>query len=227
MTVNDYLSLITSQYVGQPNFAATISTDVGVPVQVQQLLSSMIAIFDIDTPPVGNQLDIIGQWVGVSRSVAIPIAGAFFRWAQVPPAPSDTYLNGWDYGTWQPSNAPSEITVLPDDAYLTLIKAKIASNNWDGTTNGAYSIWDALFATIKIFIFDRQNMSYDIAIIGGIIDTLTLALITGGYIQLRPEGVKINNYYVSIDSNPVFAWDLETTLLQGWDEGSWAVQTPA
>ncbi len=221
MTVDDYLSLMTSEYVGQPKFAATISTDVGIQVQVQQLLASMIPIFDIDTPPVGAQLDIIGQWVGVSRNVAIPISGAYFEWDSV------SYLNGWDYGTWQPSGAPSQVTQLPDDAYLTLIKAKIASNNWDGTTNGAYAIWDSLFSTIKIFILDRQNMSYDMAIIGGTIDTLTLALITGGYIQLRPEGVKINNYFVSIDSNPVFAWDLDTPLLQGWDLGSWAVQTPA
>lgn len=221
MTVQDYLDLMTSEYVGQPNFTAVISADVGVQVQVQQLMAAMVPLFDIDTPPVGNQLDIIGQWVGVSRNVAIPIPGVYFEWD------SASYLNGWDYGTWQPAGAPSEITTLPDDAYLTLIKAKIASNNWDGTTNGAYAIWDGLFSTIRIFILDRQNMSYDMAIIGGTIDTLTLALITGGYIQLRPEGVKINNYYVSIDSNPVFAWDIETDLLQGWDEGSWANQIPA
>lgn len=221
MTVDDYLALMTSEYVGQPNFAATLSTDVGVQVQVQQLMASMLPIFDIDTPPVGAQLDIIGKWVGVSRNVAVPIPGVFFEWD------SDTYLNGWDYGTWSPQNTPTDITVLPDDAYLTLIKAKIASNNWDGTTNGAYAIWDSIFSTIQIFILDRQNMSYDMAIIGGTIDTLTLALITGGYIQLRPEGVKINNYFVSIDSNPVFAWDLDTALLQGWDLGTWANQIPA
>lgn len=221
MTAQDYIDLVTSEYADQPNFLATISTDVGVPVQVQALMTAMIALFDIDTPPVGNQLDIIGQWVGVSRNVAIPISGAYFEWD------SATYANGWDYGTWQPSNQPTQITQLPDDTYLTLIKAKIAANNWDGTTNGAYAIWDNLFTAIRILILDRQNMSYDMAIVGGVIDTLTLALITGGYIQLRPEGVKINNYYVSIDSNPVFAWDVESALLQGWDEGSWAVQIPA
>lgn len=220
MTVDDYLALMTSEYVGQPKFAATISLDVGLQVQVQSLMASMIEIFDIDTPPVGSQLDIIGKWVGVSRNVAIPITGVFFEWD------SASYLNGWDYGSWSPSGSPSQITALPDDAYLTLIKAKIASNNWDGTTNGAYEIWDSLFSQVRILIMDRQNMSYDMAIVGGTIDTLTLALITGGYIQLRPEGVKINNYYVSIDSNPVFAWDIESTLLKGWNEGSWANQIP-
>ncbi len=221
MTVDDYIGLVTSEYAGQPNFAAVLSADVGVQAQVQALMASMIPLFDLDTPPVGNQLDIIGQWVGVSRDVAVPISGVYFEWD------SASYLNGWDYGTWQPSSAPSQITQLPDDAYLTLIKAKIAANNWDGTTNGAYAIWDSLFTQFQIIILDRQNMSYDMAIIGGIVDTLTLALITGGYIQLRPEGVRINNYFVSIDTNPVFAWDLDTPLLQGWDLGSWAVQIPA
>jgi hypothetical protein len=221
MTVQDYIDLVTSEYAEQPNFIAMLGLDVGVPARVQQLMSAMIALFDIDTPPVGEQLDIIGQWVGVSRNVSVPISGAYFEWD------SATYENGWDYGSWQPTGGDSEITVLPDDAYLTLIKAKIAANNWDGTINGAYEIWDALFSDIEIFILDHQNMSYDLAIIGAAIDTVTLALITGGYIQLRPEGVKINNYFVSIDADPVFAWDLDTPLLKGWDEAKWAVVRPA
>lgn len=221
MTVQDYIDLSTSEYAGQPNFAAVLAANVSVPTRVQDLMSSLVALFDLETPPAGNQLDIIGEWVGVSRSVQIPISGVFFEWD------SATYANGWDYGTWRPEGSPGDVTELPDDAYLTLIKAKIASNNWDGTINGAYEIWDALFATIEIIILDRQNMSYDMAIIGGIIDSLTLALITGGYIQLRPEGVKINNYYVSIDAEPVFSWDLSTPLLKGWDEGKWALVSPA
>lgn len=215
MQVQDYINLVTSEYAGQPDFLSVISANVATPVQVQTLLAAMIALFDIDTPPVGKQLDIIGQWVGVSRNVQVPISGAFFEWDSV------SYLNGWDYGTWQPADAPTQITSLPDDAYLTLLKGRIAANNWDGTINGAYAIWDNLFSQFKILIMDRQNMSYDMAIVGGIVDTLTLALIEGGYIQLRPEGVKINNYLVSIDSNPVFAWDIENSLMQGWDEGEW------
>lgn len=221
MTVQEYIDLITSEYADQPNFLATMTANLQTPVQVQSLLKAMIALFDLDTPPRGDQLDIIGEWVGISRRVNVPIPGVYFEWD------SATYENGWDYGTWQPTGGDTEVTELPDDAYLTLIKAKIASNNWDGTINGAYEIWDSLFSTIEIFIFDKQDMSFDIGIFGGVIDSLTLALITGGYIQLRPEGVKINNYFVSIDSDPVFAWDLDTDLLKGWDEGKWAVVSPA
>lgn len=215
MTIQDYLNLITSSWDEQPNFTAMISADVSLPVQIQNLLTSMIPIFDLDTPPVGQQLDIIGQWVGVTRQVNIPIAGIYFSWDD------ENIATGWDLGTWQPFDAPTNITTLPDDAYLTLIKARIAANNWDGTTNGAYAIWDSLFPNFTILIQDNQNMTYALAVLGGLVDSLTLALITGGYIPLRPEGVMVSEYYVSVDTNPAFAWDVESVSLGGWDEASW------
>lgn len=217
MTVQDYLNLITSSWFQKPNYTSMISLDVSLPVQIQSLLNSMIPIFDLSLPPVGNQLDIIGQWVGITRNVNVPIAGVFFSWDGGDPTV------GWDFGSWQPANAPQNITVLPDDAYLTLILAKIAANNWDGTTNGAYAIWDSLFPQFTILIEDNLNMTYGLAIIGGIVDSLTLALITGGYIPLRPEGVMVSEYYVSVDTNPAFAWDIPSpsASLAGWDTGSW------
>ncbi len=216
----DYLDLVTSEYKQQPSFNAMLSFMVAVQVRVQALMNQMNGVgspslFDLSTPPVGNQLDIIGQWVGVSRIVHIPIGGVYFSWDG-----SDASV-GWDFGSWQPTSAPSTITSLPDDVYLNLILATIAANNWDGTTTGAYAIWAQIFPQFRILIQDNCNMTYDLAIIGGIVDSLTLALITGGYIQLRPEGVRVDKYFVSIDTNPAFCWDVETTLLKGWDEGSW------
>jgi hypothetical protein len=216
MEIQDYLDLVTSEYKNQPNFNAMLSFMVAVQAQVQKLMLAMqTTLFDLSTPPVGNQLDIIGQWVGISRTVNIPIAGVYFSWDG-----TDASV-GWNFGTWQPSTAPTTITTLPDDAYLNLILAKIAANNWDGTTTGAYAIWAAVFPQFRILIQDNCNMTYDLAVIGGIVDSLTLALITGGYIQLRPEGVRIDKYFVSIDTNPAFCWDVESTLAKGWDEGSW------
>lgn len=215
MTTQDYIDLVTSEYVKQDIFIQTLSLDVSPMVTVQNLMLSMIPLFDVDTA-VGDQLDIIGQWVGVSRDVILPITGVYFSWDGTDPTV------GWDFGSWQPSNQPTAVTVLPDDSYRLLVKARIAANQWDGTTNGAYAIWDSLFTDITILIQDHQDMSYDLGIVGSAIDSLTLALITGGYIPLKPEGVRVNEYFIPIDDNPVFAWDIENTLLQGWDEGSWA-----
>lgn len=212
MNLNEYLNLIPAENRSKPNFIAMLSADLAIPLRVQDLMRSMIPIFDVDTA-VGDQLDIIGKWVGISRNVTIPIAGVYFSW-------DGDFTVGWDYGTWK-GVQPGDITVLPDDAYRTLIKAKIAANQWDGTTTGAYEIWDEVFAGLQILIFDNQDMSYDLAIVGGIIDSLTLALITGGYIPLKPEGVRVNFYYVSVDSGPLFAWDEDSEFMKGWEEGSW------
>lgn len=211
-TTQTYLDLITSEFQGQPNFEATISSITDVLVQIQVLLASMITIFDLDLIPVGNQLDIIGQWVGVSRILNTPIAGVFFTW-------DDTALDGWDSGVWQ--GTQTEITVLPDDVYLTLINAKIAINTWNGTTDGIYTIWAALLPQYNILIFDNQNMTFYVAIQGTPPDALTQALITGGYFVPRPEGVQITDYIFGVDDNPLFAWDLENASLSGWDVGSW------
>lgn len=219
MTVDDYLNLITSEHRQKLNYSAMVSFGSEVYVRIQDLLSSLIPKFDVDVA-VGDQLDIIGQWVGVSRNIAIPISGVYFTW-------DADYTLGWDYGTWQPANQPTDVVSLPDDAYRTLIRAKISANSWDGTTSGAYAIWDQVFPTITILIQDNQNMSYDLAFVGGIIDSLTAALITGGYIPLKPEGVRVNTYFVPVDSGPLFAWDLEADLVKGWDEGSWARELTA
>lgn len=219
-TAQTYLNLITSEHQNQPNFSAMVSFGVATMVQVQALMAQMSGpLFDLSTPPVGNQLDIIGQWAGVSRNVNIPITGILFTWDGIT-------ADGWGFGVWSSAENPSSITVLPDGAYLSLILAKIAANQWNGTTEGAYAVWAVAFPQYNLLIQDNQNMSFAIAIQGMPLDSLTLALLTGGYIPLRPEGVEITEYIVPVDTNPLFGWDLDTTFVQGWGTGSWGAEYP-
>ncbi|CAB4150068.1 Protein of unknown function DUF2612 [uncultured Caudovirales phage] len=213
MTLIQYLNLITSQHRDKPKFLATVDLNTAVQRRVQDLLASMPEKFDVDNA-VGQQLDVIGQWVGISRNVAIPVDGVYFSW-------DGSEFVGWEFGVWQDNLQPATISTLPDDVYRTLIRAKIAANRWDGTTEGAYEVWDAVFPNLTILIQDNQNMSYGLIIQGGIIDSLTLALLTGGYIPLKPEGVRVTNYYVPVDTGPVFGWDVESDFIGGWDEASW------
>jgi hypothetical protein len=216
-TIETYQGLITSEYAEQPNFQAVIALSVTVYVQIQSLLNTMIPIFDLSTPPVGNQLDIIGQWVGISRLIENPYSNIFFTW-------DGTMAQGWDFGIWQSSGNPSAIVSLPDDIYLTLILAKIAQNNWDGTTESIYQTWAMLFPGVTLLIQDYQNMSFAVAIQGIVPDSLTLALLTGGYLVPRPEGIEITEYFVPVNTGPLFAWDCDSASLQGWDTGSWAME---
>lgn len=218
MTTDDYLNLITSAWRQKPKFTSWVSALVAVPVRVQALLDSMTPLFDPDLA-VGDQLDIIGQWVGISRNVTIPIPGVYFSW-------DDVQADGWEYGTWQGDQTPGAVTILPDDAYRNLIKAKIAANHWDGTTTGAYAVWDAVFTTISILIQDNQDMTYDLGFYGGTLDSLTLQLVIGGYIPLKPEGVMLAGIFTAFDTGPMFAWDVETDIFKGWEEGSWVNEIP-
>lgn len=191
-SVQTYINYVTSEYFNQPNFIATISACVSPMVQIQNVLNSMITLFDLNTPPVGNQLDIIGQWVGISRNVVL-------------------------------SNI---VTTLDDSFYLTVIRSKILENSWDGTTEGAYAIWQFLLPTYNILIQDNENMSFDIAIQGVVPDETTLALLEGGYFGFKPEGVQIQWFYIPIDTNPLFGWNMNTPYVQGWGPSSWASVVP-
>lgn len=213
-TTQQYLDLITSEHQGKPDFQATISAVVSVLVQVQDVLASMIPLFDLDLAPVGDQLDIIGLWVGASRQISNPFSGIFFTW-------DDTLADGWDFGVWQDPNSPNAIAILPDDLYLVYIKIKIGINSWNGTTDGIYAIWAANLPQYNLIIQDFQNMSFLVAIQGTVPDSLTKALIAGGFLVPRPEGVRITNYVFPVDTNPIFAWDSDSAGLNGWDVASW------
>lgn len=173
----------------------------------------MISKFDLDTAT-GDQLDIIGQWIGITRDVAVPITGVFFSWDG-----TDVSL-GWDAGVWQ---GATEITQLTDEFYRTLLKAKIAANHWDGTTEGAYAVFAIIFPDNLILIQDNQDMTYNLVIFGDL-SALNEVLITQGYIPLKPEGVRVRTYIFPFDTGPIFAWDTESSFLQGWNEGAWAYE---
>lgn len=218
MTREEYLSLITSEHRKQPKFEAMVSIGLEAPLQIQSLMTSMIPLFDIDNA-LGSQLDDIGKWVGLSRNITIPVPSVYLEWDGLASL-------GWEYGIWQKISDPGTITVLPDDVYKLFLRAKIAANAWDGTTEGAYAIWATVFSNSNILIQDNQDMSIRIAILGGIIDSLTLALLKGGYLPLKPEGVRIEGYITPVDANPFFGWDADTDFLTGWDVGSWGIETP-
>jgi len=218
-TTESYLNLIAAQHRQKPKFSAMVRVGVEAYVHIQGLLASMIPLFDVDKA-VGQQLDVIGIWVGISRNIPVPIPGSdvYFSW-------DSTDEKGWDFGVWRSDTEPTEITVLPDDVYRPFIK--LAANRWDGSLEDMYAVWDSVFTNPQLFIKDNQNMSYDIGFVGGPVNTLTLALIQQGYLQLKPEGIRINQIYAPVDDNRLFAWDIENDLFAGWDDGSWAKEITA
>lgn len=215
----DYLLLVTSEHQQKPNFSETIKASVTPMSQIQAVLASLSEKFDVDVAT-GVQLDAVGQWAGITRYIDTPLTDVYFTW-------DGANRTGWDAGVWQgPFDPDSGLTTLPDDSYRLLVKAKIAANSWDGTIPGAYNIWTTVFKNSYIIIQDNQDMSMIVGMAGEQLDTVSQALLTGGYIPIKPEGVRVDYYAISVNDGPLFAWDSNVPALAGWDTGSWALELP-
>jgi hypothetical protein len=168
------------------------------------------------------QLDAVGEWVGASRYLNTPLTGVYFTW-------DGLEAEGWDFGTWiGPFDPVSGLVSLPDSDYRILIKTKIAANSWDGTIPEAYRIWETVFADSSILIQDNQNMTMTVGVAGTVLSSVTQALLVGGYIPLKPMGVRVNYYAIGPTDAPLFAWDADASAaLAGWDIGVWGkILTP-
>lgn len=216
-----YEVLPTSEYRNQPNFMAVLAALIQGQADNIALLQNMYASFDLDVA-VGVQEDVLGQWIGVSRYIEVPLTGVYFSF--------DTLGLGFDQGTWWNPDEPLDaLTTLPDDAYRTLLKARVVANQWNGSIPNAYEAWDTLFAGTgtSILIQDNDNMSMTYALTGPIPDALTLALFEGGYLNLKPAGVRIDDFVTpSVPDTPYFGFDVENLSIAGFDVGAWGTLSP-
>ena len=218
ITKEQYLALITSEHFDKTKFVETVGAGVDPLAQLQNVLFGLPADFDIDTA-VGVQLDALGIWIGRSRRIDTPLVGVYFTW-------DDLASDGWDSGIWKgPFDPDSSLVDLPDDSYRVLLKAKIAANRWDGTIPGAYEVWATIFTNSHLIIQDNQDMSMVVGIAGQPLSIVDQALLTNGYIPLKPEGVRIQYYAVAPAVGQLFAWDVDASpALAGWDAGQWATE---
>lgn len=214
-TADDYLALITPAYRSKPKFTAMIRAIVEPIVAQQAFLEHLPIDFDLDTA-IGAQLDVVGEWVGRTRFISIPIANAWFSW--------DEEWKGWEQGVWyQPQyDTPAGITRLDDETYRTLLRAKIAANNWDGTLPSAKAALEILFpdGATHILVIDNQDMTISFGVSGVIPSALFIALLSQGYLPLKPEGVRADYLITTVDG-PLFGWDVENEFIAGWDGGAW------
>ncbi|HHL4079952.1 DUF2612 domain-containing protein [Burkholderia sola] len=213
--LTDYTALITSEHRHLPRFSAVLGALVQPLVDQMNVLQSMPGKFDLDNA-VGVQLDDVGLWVGVSRKIRTPLSGIYFSF--------DVGGLGFDQGIWKgPFDPDTGLTVLDDDTYRLVIRAKIGANHWDGTLASSAAILNSIFDSgTYVFIEDHQDMSMTIGISGKVPSAVFLALLAGGYIPLKPEGVRVNYTIVTtVDSAPLFGFDMSGSYVAGFDVGAW------
>lgn len=135
--LTEYTALITSEHRDKPRFMAVVGALVQPLVDQMNVLQSMPGKFDLDNA-VGVQLDDVGLWVGVSRKIRTPLTGIYFSF--------DIDGLGFDQGTWKgPFDPDTGLTVLDDDTYRLVIRAKIGANRWDGTLESSAAILNSIF----------------------------------------------------------------------------------
>lgn len=212
--LSDYTRLIASQHRKRPKFMAMLEAVLQPIVDAGNAAKSLTDAFDLDLA-IGAQLDIIGLWVGISRNVKTPLTGVYFAF--------DTDAVGFDEGVWQgPYDPDSGLVSLDDETYRILIRAKIAANKWDGTLGQSREILDLVFnGESYVYLEDNQDMSMTVGVSGKRPSALFLALLTGGYIPIKPATVRIDYYVVTSNDGPVFGFDVENEYIAGFDHGSW------
>lgn len=215
-SLDAYLKLITSEHRVQPNFIAGVSATLQPLADLTYNMSGLPFQFDLDNA-IGAQLDVLGLWIGVSRQLSTPLTNVYFAF--------DTEGVGFDEGAWWSTFQPqNQLVFLSDDQYRLLLRARIANNNWDGTITGAYSIWNTVFASTGygILIQNAAVMHIVFALTGKVPDAVTLALFTGGYLNIKPAGVHIDAFYTpTVQDAPYFGFDVENSSIAGFDVGAW------
>ena len=212
--VADYTGLITSEHASKPNFSAMVAAVAGCFVNLQNLLVSMVQAFNLPFAQ-GVQLDQIGQWVGISRNIDVPITVQGFSW--------NVQGLGWNQANWGSSTSGS-ITQLDDDTYRQLIYAKIGANSWNGNANSAQSILQAAFAAtagVNVALDDNQNMTISFYLTGQPISNIMQAVLQQGLLPLKSVGVAVSGYFMaSAPQTPIFGLDFENSYIAGLDVGS-------
>ena len=218
----DYINLITAEHIDKPLFTRMVEASVTPFFGATNLELTYQQLYDLDFA-VGEQLDVVGQWVGVTRALRTPLQ-VYFSF--------DIEGLGFDQGLWKgPFDPVTGITKLDDTHYRLLLKSRILNNVWDGSINNAYQLASIVFSTynLVLFIEDYADLTMAIGLAGtGKIDSVVFALLTEGYFKIKPAGVRIRNYFTASTPGPLFAFDLNDGVnFAGFDSGVWAKVTPS
>lgn len=193
---SDYIQLITSEHINRPDFVQLVGILVGPSVDSLNLLAEMPLAFDLDYA-IGVQLDAVGLWAGIGRTVTVQ--------------PSTAY----------PAAAPYVYT-FGDDDYRRLIRAKVLANRWDDTPEMAAEVLAAYFGPRGAYaaILDRQDMSIDLLIAGHRPTAAEAAVFAQMLLPLKPTGVRINSGIVPPVDGPLFGLDVANEFINGPDIGA-------
>lgn len=117
---------------------------------------------------------------------------------------------------FQPTDGSSSI--LSDNYYRTVLKAKVVKNQWKGTISNFYSFWNVLFKgqPLQIYLVDNQDMEPVAIIWSSSVDQMMQDLIANNYIVPKPAGLGLTVRRIDADTTFGFFG----TEFTGFDTGT-------
>jgi hypothetical protein len=220
-TVDEYAQLITQFHVHRPKFNATIRSLTSAPVQAGITAEDLPRAFDLDEA-IGVQLDVVGEWVGRTRFVPYPMDTFWFT--------LDDPSRGLDMSVWRgPYDAEWGTYRLDDQIYRRLLYVKIALNVWDGTNEAMKNDLRAFYGSDDIspgslpFLDDKGDKSATFGIAGAHPPPIVLAMLAWPALPMDVGGVTMRTRVASLDSSPLFGFDVDNAYVSGLDKGSLGV----
>lgn len=191
-TVSTAPDRIYAQYRNKPKAVAWYHIVKSLADKIGDAANAVRIMYDIDRA-VGNQLDVIGRIVVVSRNFVENVTlnpGLF--------AEPDGSEFGDESAIFSSLNIDSD-TVMSDDIYRLVIKSKIIKNNSDATIESILFGLNFLLPTANFLrLVDNEDMSFSAEFYGEISELQRWALLNVNLIP-RPQGVKFNGFVEGFD----------------------------
>jgi hypothetical protein len=179
---------VINEYRGKPRMVNWLTLLPEVANQsIEPAIDQVYASYDVDLVT-GELLDVIGRIVGIPRPILRGAAYDVFGYAG-----NDSYTN-FNVAPYIGDGAEVDLP-LNNDLYRKLIKAKIARNVSDGTSDSIIQLLEIVIGVKVTALNSNGDKSFDIGIASEL-DNTTQYLLDNFDLIPRPQGTRIAQIFI-------------------------------
>lgn len=185
---------IYAQYRTKPKAVAWYNITRNLAARLGDAAQAVRVMYEIDTAE-GEQLDILGRIVVISRNFIQPVAMTPPQFASAANSPGEFGDETAMFSTLS-SDSDEQMT---DDLYRLIIKSKIIKNNSDATTESILYGMNFLLPNAEVLrITDGEDMSFTVEFYGNISPLERYAVLNAQLVP-KPQGVRFGGFLEGLD----------------------------